>query len=67
VTNCATGKAEYLHENRDNYRLSTLGKASASVPLFSKWWSWMEKNIWMAGYQTLFLLNVQLNRVIQKT
>jgi len=36
VTDCATGKAEYLHENSDEHRLSTLGKASASVPLFSK-------------------------------
>lgn len=36
VTNCVTGKAEYLYENRDEYRLGTLGKASASVPLFSK-------------------------------
>jgi predicted patatin/cPLA2 family phospholipase len=36
VTNCNTGKPEYLHENSDEHRLSTLGKASASVPLFSK-------------------------------
>lgn len=36
VTNCATGQAEYLHENCDKHRLGTLGKASASVPLFSK-------------------------------
>lgn len=36
VTNCTTGRAEYLHENRDERRLGTLGKASASVPLFSK-------------------------------
>lgn len=36
VTNCDTGQAEYLHENRDKHRLDTLGKASASVPLFSK-------------------------------
>ncbi|MGB4439753.1 MAG: patatin family protein [Sedimentibacter sp.] len=36
VTNCATGQAEYLHENRDEHRLGTLGKASASVLLFSK-------------------------------
>ncbi len=36
VTNSATGNAEYLYENRDAHRLSTLGKASASVPLFSK-------------------------------
>jgi predicted patatin/cPLA2 family phospholipase len=36
VTNCATGKAEYFHENSDEHRLGTLGKASASVPLFSK-------------------------------
>ena len=36
VTNCDTGKAEYLHENWNEYRLGTLGKASASVPLFSK-------------------------------
>ncbi len=36
VTNCATGQAEYLYEKRDERRLGTLGKASASVPLFSK-------------------------------
>jgi predicted patatin/cPLA2 family phospholipase len=36
VTNCDTGKAEYLHENGNEHRLGTLGKASASVPLFSK-------------------------------
>ncbi len=36
VTNSATGKAEYLYEDRDAHRLGTLGKASASVPLFSK-------------------------------
>ena len=36
VTNCNTGKPEYLHENSDEHRLATLGKASASVPLFSK-------------------------------
>jgi predicted patatin/cPLA2 family phospholipase len=36
VTNCDTGKAEYLSESSNNYRLSTLGKASASVPLLSK-------------------------------
>ena len=36
VTNCSTGKAEYLFENNDEHRLGTLGKASASVPLFSK-------------------------------
>jgi len=36
VTNCATGQAEYLHESHDKHRLGTLGKASASVPLFSK-------------------------------
>ncbi|WP_313134236.1 patatin-like phospholipase family protein [Anaerocolumna sp.] len=36
VTNCVTGKAEYLHENSDEHRLGTLGKASASVPLFTK-------------------------------
>jgi len=36
VTNCATGKAEYYHENSDEHRLGILGKASSSVPLFSK-------------------------------
>ncbi|WP_397356597.1 patatin-like phospholipase family protein [Oscillibacter sp.] len=36
VINSATGNAEYLYENRDAHRLGTLGKASASVPLFSK-------------------------------
>ncbi len=36
VTNCASGKAEYLHESSDEHRLGTLGKASASVPLFTK-------------------------------
>lgn len=36
VTNCATGKAEYLHEDHDELRLGTLGKASGSVPLFTE-------------------------------
>lgn len=36
VTNCATGKAEYLHENNNEHRLGTLGKVSASVPLFTE-------------------------------
>jgi len=44
ATNCVTGKAEYLHENRDEHRLGTLGKASASVPLFSKMVKLDEKN-----------------------
>lgn len=36
VTNCATGKAEYHHEDSSERRLCTLGKATASIPLFSQ-------------------------------
>ncbi|HVI39253.1 MAG TPA: patatin family protein, partial [Anaerovoracaceae bacterium] len=35
VTNCDTGQAEYLHEDSDERRLGTIGKASSSVPLFT--------------------------------
>lgn len=36
VTNCADGKAEYLSEYRNQKRLSAIGKASSSMPLFTK-------------------------------
>jgi predicted patatin/cPLA2 family phospholipase len=35
VTNCLTGKAEYLQETILDKRLSTIGKASSSMPLFT--------------------------------
>lgn len=36
VTNCQTGKAEYLSEKQDQKRLSVIGKASSSMPLFTQ-------------------------------
>ena len=36
VTNCLTGRAEYLHEDRDPYRLMNICAASCSVPLINR-------------------------------
>lgn len=36
VTNCGDGRAEYLTESRSPRRLGTLGKASSSMPLFTR-------------------------------
>ena len=35
VTNCLTGKAEYFQEKSQEKRLSSIGKASSSMPLFT--------------------------------
>lgn len=36
VTDCETGKAEYLAETQNPSRLSAIGKASSSMPLFTE-------------------------------
>ena len=38
VTNCATGRAEYLSEKNDNNRLQDICRATSSLPYVSKVW-----------------------------
>ncbi len=38
VTNCATGRAEYLSEKNDNKRLQDICRATSSLPYVSKVW-----------------------------
>ena len=55
VTNCDTGKAEYLSEVVIIIGLVLWGKHLPVCRCSLKWWSWMVKNILMADYQILFL------------